>query len=230
MAKTTKKDALQTVEKGMSVTVSAPKLMVATFRIQGDAPLVQLRFSEKAKEALRQSMLAGNTSRSKKNRAPRDFDADYANALYESPEGWRGINASAFRNAMISVCRLVGYKMVLAKLSVFVLADGYDAKEPSIPLVRVYGEPKKVEHIVRNANGMPDIRVRGMWMPNWYADVRVRYDRDQFTPQDIANLMTRVGAQAGIGEGRPDSKNSAGMGWGTFVPVDFSEVAFSKTA
>jgi hypothetical protein len=28
--------------------------------------------------------------------------------------------------------------------------------------------------------------------------------------------MHRVGAQVGIGEGRPDSKNSTGMGWGTF--------------
>lgn len=33
---------------------------------------------------------------------------------------------------------------------------------------------------------------------------------------DVANLMNRVGAQVGIGEGRPDSKNSAGMGWGLF--------------
>jgi hypothetical protein len=46
--------------------------------------------------------------------------------------------------------------------------------------------------------------------------VRVQYDADQFTATDAANLMTRVGAQVGIGEGRPDSKMSAGMGWGTF--------------
>ena len=34
--------------------------------------------------------------------------------------------------------------------------------------------------------------------------------------QDVTNLLMRVGQQVGIGEGRPDSKNSAGMGWGTF--------------
>jgi hypothetical protein len=30
----------------------------------------------------------------------------------------------------------------------------------------------------------------------------------------------RVGIQVGICEGRPDSKNSAGMGWGTFKLVN----------
>lgn len=37
-----------------------------------------------------------------------------------------------------------------------------------------------------------------------------------FSHNDIVNLMMRVGQQVGIGEGRPDSKNSAGMGWGLF--------------
>jgi len=32
----------------------------------------------------------------------------------------------------------------------------------------------------------------------------------------VTNLLSRVGMQVGIGEGRPFSKNSAGMGWGTF--------------
>ena len=46
--------------------------------------------------------------------------------------------------------------------------------------------------------------------------MRIRFDADMFSAADVANLMNRVGAQVGIGEGRPDSKNSAGMGWGLF--------------
>ena len=68
---------------------------------------------------------------------------------------------------------------------------------------------------VRNATGGPDIRVRPIWR-EWSADVRVRYDADQFTLNDVTNLMDRVGMQVGIGEGRPDSRQSAGLGWGTF--------------
>jgi hypothetical protein len=44
----------------------------------------------------------------------------------------------------------------------------------------------------------------------------VRFDADQFTLRDIANLLLRAGMQVGVGEGRPDSKKSCGMGWGTF--------------
>jgi hypothetical protein len=44
----------------------------------------------------------------------------------------------------------------------------------------------------------------------------VVYDADQFTLEDVSNLLARAGMQVGIGEGRPDSKMSAGMGWGTF--------------
>ena len=67
----------------------------------------------------------------------------------------------------------------------------------------------------RNATGVIDIRSRPLWR-EWSADVRIRFDRDQFTHQDVANLMARVGAQVGIGEGRPDSKDSAGIGFGLF--------------
>ena len=34
--------------------------------------------------------------------------------------------------------------------------------------------------------------------------------------EDVANLIMRAGMQAGIGEGRPFSKESAGIGYGLF--------------
>jgi hypothetical protein len=54
---------------------------------------------------------------------------------------------------------------------------------------------------------------------SWQAKVRVRFDADLFTPADVANLMLRAGLQVGIGEGRADSPNSCGMGWGHFECV-----------
>ncbi len=94
------------------------------------------------------------------------------------------------------------------------LADGFEGDDGT-PLIRVYGEPKKHTTYARNDNGSVDIRVRPMW-EEWHAIVRIRFDADMFSATDVANLMMRVGMQVGIGEGRPDSKNSPGMGWGTF--------------
>ena len=194
----------------------ARNIQQAVFKIKGTAPYVQARFSAKAMQAMKEKMLAGSTAKGKKVREARNFDEDFEQAKHVSEQGWVGIPASSFRQAIISACRLVGFRMTLAKLSVFVAADGFDRVD-GIPLIKLQApEPERTEMAVRNATGVADIRVRPMWR-EWAADVKVSYDADQFTLQDVTNLMQRVGMQVGIGEGRPDSRDSAGLGWGTFV-------------
>jgi hypothetical protein len=68
----------------------------------------------------------------------------------------------------------------------------------------------------RNATGVADIRVRPMWR-KWALNVVLRFDADQFTTSDVVNLLSRAGEQVGIGEGRPFSKSSNGLGFGTFT-------------
>lgn len=203
------------ITKGENVAISAPNIQIAKFTLEGTAPYVQARFSAKAMQAMMSKMTSGPTAKGKKVREARDFDEDFRNAQHISDEGWVGIPAGAFRQAMISACRLVGFKMTLAKLSVFIEADGID-KVDGIPLVKLIAKaPEKTEMAVRNQTGVADIRVRPMWR-TWSVELRVRYDADQFTLTDITNLVLRVGMQVGIGEGRPDSRESAGLGWGTF--------------
>jgi len=197
-----------------ALQIKAPNLVVTTFKIVGTAPYVQHRFSAKAMNQIIATQMAGSQAKGKKVREPKDFDDVYRQAMHMSRDGWCGIPAGAFRNGMISACRTVGYKMTHAKLAAFVLADGFDEVDGT-PLIRIYGEPHKHTAHARNDNGSVDIRVRPMW-DEWHAFVRVRHDSDMFSASDITNLMLRVGMQVGIGEGRPDSKNSAGMGWGTF--------------
>jgi hypothetical protein len=180
-----------------TVAITAPRIATAQFRIVGTAPYVQLRFSEKAMNAMREKMEAGSQANKKKAKSARDFEEDFRQALHVSDEGWNGIPASAFRNAMISACRLVGFKMTLAKLSVFILPDGFD-KVDGVPLIKIDGEPEPHIMHARNATGVCDIRVRAKFWP-WSADVNISYDSDQFTSTDVANLLQRVGQQVGIG-------------------------------
>ena len=136
--------------------------------------------------------------------------------MYKSKEGWHGIPAPAFRNAAVSACKICGFHMTKAKLSLFVEADGFDAQDGT-PLVKITeGEPIKHEATVRLATGVCSLAIRPMWREGWKAKVRIRFDADQFTLSDVSNLMMRVGLQVGVGEGRPDSKKSCGMGWGVF--------------
>jgi hypothetical protein len=156
---------------------------------------------------------------SKKAREARDFHEDFVQAKHISTGGWEGFSAASIRAALISACRLTGYTMTRAKLSLFVPAQGYD-KVDGLPLVRIYGEPIENTMAVRNATGVADLRCRPLYM-DWYALPEIRFDADQFTITDVLNLLRRVGLQVGLGEGRPDSRASVGLGFGTF---DVSEL------
>jgi len=201
---------------GVHVQIPAPNIKTAVFGVVGTAPLVVHRFSHKTKLAMIAKMEAGSTAKKGSKRESVNLDDIYNDARYISKEGWDGFNASAVRNSLISACRLVGFKMTLAKLSVFVEPDGWDAKEPEIPLVRIYSKPRRMESRANVETGQAYVTIRPCY-DDWKAKVKIRYDADQFTTEDIANLLSRVGMQVGWCEGRPDSKKSAGMGWGTFV-------------
>ena len=195
------------------VVIEAPRLDIAAIRIVGISPYVQHKFSARARGKIEAQQRLGERAKKGSKREPRDFETDYHAAMYLSREGWRGIPAPAFRNAMISACKVAGFQMTRAKLSIFVEPDGFDA-EDGTPLVRILGEPQPPNpQAVRNETGVVDLRVRPTWF-EWSAIVQVRWDSDQFSVGDIVNLMARAGLQVGIGEGRPDSKKSNGLGWG----------------
>jgi hypothetical protein len=195
-----------------SVVISPPNLVTAIFVLQGVAPYVGNRFPEKAKNEIRQSQTAGSRSKKGKQREARDFDAEYEAAKHRSTEGWCGIPASAFRSACISACRMAGFQMTRAKLSIFIEPDGFDAID-GVPLVRIIGEPERHESYTRPRPSVTTLAVRPMWR-EWAVELHVAFDADQFSETDVANLLNRAGRQVGIGEGRPDSKSSCGMGWG----------------
>lgn len=164
-----------------------------------------------------ETMKAGSTARGKKKREPLDEELTFNASRYIAKEGWDGFNVASVRCALISACRLVGFKMTLAKLSVFVEEDGRDKDEPQFGLIRILNcKPVMQQDIARVETGQAYVTIRAAYH-DWKAKIRIRFDADQFTVADVSNLLSRVGAQVGIGEGRPDSKNSCGMGWGTFV-------------
>jgi len=201
-----------------TLTIAAPNFQTACFRIIGTAPYVQRQFSQKSQNIIRQKHEAGGTAGSRgKTRTRQDFDQDYIEAQHRADDGWTGIPAPALRSAMVSACRTAGFVMTRAKLAVFVEADGFDAADQT-PLVRITkGEPRRYDAYGRDAKGGTQVMSRPMWREGWESIVRITFDADMLTLEDVANLLTRAGRQVGIGEGRPDSKKSAGCGWGTFT-------------
>lgn len=207
--------------KAAVVEIKAPNFQRAEFIVEGTAPLVVNKFSQKAREQIMSTQAAGSVAKKGAKRAPKDFDDVFEQAKHISDDGWCGFSAAAIRNAMISACRVVGFQMTKAKLAVFAVADGLDADDQS-PLIRIYGDVQKHIGYVRNETGVIDIRARPMWK-EWHAKIQLEWDADMFSISDVTNLLSRAGRQVGIGEGRPDSKSSAGQGWGTFRILDEAE-------
>jgi len=206
---------MSTKAKQETVTISPPNFESIALTLVGTAPYMQARFSAKAMQAMMAKQAAGSTARKGTKREARDFDEDFRQAQHISTDGWIGVPAAAIRNACIDVCRMVGHKMTHARMSIFCEADGLDAIDGA-PLVKLEApEPERVDMATRNATGVADIRVRPMWR-QWRLPVVLRYDADQFTRSDVVNLIARAGEQVGIGEGRPFSKSSNGLGYGTF--------------
>lgn len=205
-------------KKDEGVAVIKPANIVrTTLRVSGTSPLVVNKFSKKARDKMKADMSTPkNAKKAKTDRPPRDFEDDFMQARHISSDGWDGIACPAFRTAMIDACRTVGLVMTKAKMSVFVVPDGFD-EEDGTPLVRIDAEaPERLESLVRNDNGSADIRIRPMWR-KWAANVTVEFDADMITPDSVVNLLDRAGRQVGVGEGRPFSKSSVGQGWGTFT-------------
>lgn len=202
------------------VVIPPPNDQVAVFSIRGTAPLVLNAFSQKARQMITEKQEAGAAAKKGKTREAKDFDECYEGAKHVSEEGWLGFAAASIRAAMVSACRIVGFKMTLAKLSVFVIADGFDKVDGTALVKITKGKPERVDHPVKLVSGVTDIRSRPMWKPGWEANLRIQYNADLFTLDDVCNLLMRVGRNVGIGEGRPDSKSSCGMGWGLFEIMD----------
>lgn len=198
-----------------------------------NSPLVINKFSRKARQQMMINMSTPKAAKkSKSERPPRNFDEDFEGARHRSAAGWDGIPATAFRNSMVDACRAAGVVMTKAKQAIFVLPDGTD-EDDGTALVRIrYADgdpgrkgraenpvPERTEMPVRNDDGSADIRVRPMWRA-WSAVVRIKFDAGMIDAESVVALLYRAGQQVGLCEGRPFSKNSCGMGWGTFEIVE----------
>ena len=230
-------------DKTVRISIPPAKFGVLHLTLIGDSMLVQDRFDQKSQDELQkgkiiepeeeknapdecevddqpQTQLGGRKPTKKKI----DPEKVWNERRYISAQGWDGFKACALRNGSVDAIRLVkGLKMNMAKMSIFVMADGYDRFEDFTGLVKIIGKPERFDYVARNRMGQAVMTHRPRYWP-WKAKVRIRFDAGQFDASDIINLINRVGMQIGVGCGRVYSKNSCGQGWGAFH-IDRSEKA-----
>ena len=177
----------------------------ARIRIEGTAPLIQHRFSEKARGMMLDRQQGVAVEREPKN--PEEF---FEAALYRLPGDRYGHPAVAFKSAIVGGARFFkGSKITMTglKTMLFVVGEGADS------LVEIEGQPKMREDHVRNSSGVADLRFRPVFWP-WQATLTITFITNQITPSSLVALVD-AGGNAGVGEWRPE--------YGTFKVADDTE-------
>jgi len=187
--------AAKTTEK-----VDLPALNIQAFELTlvGDSPLICHAWSQKAK----QQMLDKQMKRAKTAKVAKDPEQDYQDSLYPHPEGGYGFPAVAFKAAAVGACRAIdGVTMVQARGAFHIIGE----------LVKIDGEPRPRQDMVRIGQGTADIRFRGEF-PEWKATFTVRYNASVLSAEQVIHLFNTAGFHVGVGENRPEkSGNSFGM-------------------
>ncbi len=210
--------ATKAAKQARQLVIQAPNMETVILHIRGTTPYVQNKFSGRIQQEIADKQAEGSKlAKAGKAKKPKDFKRLYKECQHiEREKGWNGIPAKAFRDAMIDACRLVDFKMVMAKITIWVEAEGYSHENTGLVRIRK-SKPEFFKTAVRNTGGGMDIRARAMFAVGWECTVKVRFNADVFQAEDIANLMMHAGLCVGVGDGRDLSKKSNGMGWGNWM-------------
>ena len=197
-------------QEGGTVTtgIVIPRLDARHIRvpITGVTSLICEAWSHKAK----QMMLDKQMKKAAGPRAAKNPEEDFKNSLYVSDEGWFGFPAGGFKSALVGACRMAeGISMTLSKRLCFVLHDGFSTSQ-NIELVRLYGEPRIRQDMMRNETGVADIRYHAEFL-EWRAVLTIEYNAGMISREQLVHLVSLAGYGEGIGGHRPSApKNCTG--------------------
>ena len=188
---------------GQVIQIPALNIRHAELPIVGISPLIVHRWSEKARE----QMLGKQMRKATPAKAAKDPQNDYEESLYHLPGGGYGFPAIGFKAAAITaVTQISGLTKVLARGAFHI--RGIPTTEGE--MVRIEGEPRMREDMVRIAMGTADIRYRAEF-PQWSCKLDIQYNASVIAPEQVANLLHAAGFAVGVGEWRPEKDGQYGM-------------------
>lgn len=194
-------------------TLKRLERVVYEIPIQGTAPLIVNRWSEKA----RQMMLAKQQTSARAKPEPKDPAALFESSQYHLTDGRDGFPSTAFKASIVHAARLFhGITQVQVKQTVVVLGDGLDDRGDMLVALD-YGDKTMREDTTRNATGVADLRYRAQYWP-WSAVLKVQIVSGQFDEASILALVDAAGI-GGVGEWRPTAPKSATGSYGTYQAV-----------
>lgn len=181
--------------KTNSVQIKEFDIKQVVIPIRNISPLIINKFSNKAQQEILDKQLG--KAKNKKHDV-KDPNADYENAKHISSEGWEGFPASGFKAAMIRAAKMIGMVMKDTQTAFFVQADDEETQ-----LVRIYGDSRMRQDMVRVGMGSADVRFRPEYV-KWEANLTIEFNEGVLSLDQIYQLVKAAGYGCGVGEMRPE--------------------------
>lgn len=190
------------VETKEEIKFKPINLQTLGIRINGETPLIMHKWSEKAKKQIRDKQQ--KKPEAQKAKEARNPEQEFKEAIYTDTDGDYCFPSIAFKKAAVEACRQADITMALARTLFFV--EGEFVKIES-------DEPIMREDTVVIGRGTTDLRYRPEFR-NWSCELRIRYNADVISPEQLIGIFELAGFASGIGEDRP---NRTGNNFGMFT-------------
>lgn len=202
-----------TVPQETAAAITIDRIAAETIRVPivGTSPLIVHNFSEKSKR----QMLDAQQGR-KKLKETRDPEAEYQAAFYrivDPTDGTvtYGFPVTAFKAATIGAARFYGKDVSMTALRQMLFMRGILTDADPQQLVRIEGEPRMREDVVRlgGPSRSADLRYRPEF-PTWSTVLEVTYVTSSISRQSVLSLIDAGGLGIGVGEWRPEKRGEFG--------------------
>lgn len=190
---------------GQRIDLAPINVRTMFVEIEGEASLVVHKFSEKAKAEIRDKQTQKATAGKKKVRRDPEAEFNAARHLMVDDDGKEvdGFPSIGVKAAMIDCgYRYMGLKKVDLKGDMRIKPD----------LLEIIGPPPEmVEDTVRlsGPSAAADLRYRPYYWP-WSMIVPVTFKTDRISEEQIVTMLSHAGFSNGLGEMRPQGKQSSG--------------------
>lgn len=195
--------------KKEAVAVEMKKINIQRVEITlvGDSPLIVHNWAEKSKK----EMLDKQMKKAKTAKAAKSPEDDYKAAFYRLPDGRAGFPVIAFKAAAVAAGGRFsdGMKMTELRGAFHIEGEGVD-RVSNHDLVAIDGDPSMREDCVRVGMGTADLRYRPEFR-QWRVTLRIRYNADAVSLDQIVNIFNLAGFGVGVGEWRPERDGQFGM-------------------
>ncbi len=182
------------VEKNKVLAIPALKIREVVFKVKGDSPLLQEKMDSSVAERYdkkKSKKLYKEDSRSEEDKV--------MDKIHYTSEGNIGYPTSGFLGGMLDVAPRINGKNFPNKIDI---KQGIRFVDEIVP---IDFEKQDVHEAIGRTSGMskaPRLIMRPQFH-NWSADLRIVYNEDIFSLEQVANLLNWAGFNCGLGGWRP---------------------------